>query len=413
MKKRRVAVTGMGAVSPFGAGVDLFWRALLDGRSAVRPIERFDAGKYRSRLGAEVPQQLWNDDSLRRRCGNPEEDAAYFAVLAAEEALAQSGLAYPFRDEDGAACIAGTLCAGANQMLHFGRAYNLTGSCRTEAASIESSLVSYQPDFLAARFNFTGPVRLVSTACSSSTDAIGLAAELIAGGECEIALAGGGDIVVEAVHAGFCSLFSIAPDCVRPFDRARKGFVIGEGAGFLVLESYPHAQARGAAILGDVLGYGLSNTASSLTAPTATGEAEAFAIERALDDAGLRPADIGYVNTHGTATVLNDLAEAKAIARVFGSHAGDMVANSIKPAIGHCMGASGVLEAISTIQSIRTGLVPPTLNTKADMEGLTINLAAASPVERPIVYAISQSFGFGGACSCVALGRADGSRGQG
>jgi len=117
VKKRRVAVTGMGAVSPFGAGVDLFWRALLDGRSAVRPIERFDAGKYRSRLGAEVPQQLWNDDSLRRRCGNPEEDAAYFAVLAAEEALAQSGLAYPFRDEDGAACIAGTLCAGANQML--------------------------------------------------------------------------------------------------------------------------------------------------------------------------------------------------------------------------------------------------------------------------------------------------------
>ncbi|NNN04930.1 MAG: beta-ketoacyl-[acyl-carrier-protein] synthase family protein [Elusimicrobia bacterium] len=407
MRKRRVVATGLGTVSPFGLGIEAYWNALLRGESAVRPIERFDAGAYRSRLGAEVPRSIYDDEALRKACGGPAEDSAFFMALAADEALRDARVGPTFTDADRAGCVLGTLCASAREMMMIGRAYLETGPAPS-AELIDSARPGYQLQFVADRYNLTGPTSLVSTACASSTDALGYAFDLIQLGECDRALAGGGDVLVESIHGGFNSMFALTTEAPRPFDRDRDGFCIGEGAGAVYLESLDSARARGAGIYAEILGYGLSNTAHHLTATSEDGAGEALAIRRALDAAEISPDSIDYINTHGTATRYNDATEIRAVQAVFGSRSSAILANSNKSAIGHCMGAAGALEALSTILVLKNGAVPPTPFTRGNADGMNMDMVRGVARRRDIRHALSQSFGFGGACSCIVLGRWNG-----
>ncbi len=407
MSARRVVATGLGAVTAFGRGIDAYWKALLRGDSAARPIERFDSTPYRSRLGAEVPPSLYADAELRRACGDPAEDSAFFMALAADEALRAARVGPKFSDEDRVGCALGMLCAGAAEQMAIARDY-LGGGPRPSAGLVTAARPGYQLSFLVERHNLTGPSGLISTACASSTDAIGHAFDMIRLGACDAALAGGGDVLAESIHGGFNSMFAITVSSAKPFDRERDGFFIGEGAGALYLETLESALSRGAEILAEVLGYGLSNTAHHLTATSEDGAGEALAMRRALEEAGVPPEAVDYVNTHGTATRYNDATEIRAVEAVFGARAPRILANSNKAAIGHCMGASGALEAVATILALKTGLVPPTPGTRGDAEGLNMDLVKGEPRRASIRTAISQSFGFGGACSCVALRRWDG-----
>ena len=404
MNKRRVVATGLGVVSPFGVGLETYWRGLVSGASAIRPIERFDGSAYRSQNAAEVPLSFTRDTAARAGVGSPAEDATFYLAVAANEALIGAGVGPVFSDEDRVGCVLGSLCAGAQHLNEIGAAFQ-DGRELPAAAVADSSMVFYQLEFLADRHNLTGPSSLVSTACASTTDAVGFATDLIQQGECDRAIAGGGDILVEGIHGGFNSLFSISVNRPVPFDKERDGFCIGEGAGVIYLETLESALSRGATIYAEVLGHGLSNTAFHLTATSEDGSGEALAIRRALEVAGLPPEAVGYVNTHGTATLPNDASEIRAIRLVFGAHAAAIVANSIKPAIGHCMGAAGIMEAIATIMTVYTGTVPPTPFSHGNEDGLPMDLVIGEARTAHVQYAISESFGFGGACSCLVVAK--------
>jgi 3-oxoacyl-[acyl-carrier-protein] synthase II len=394
-------VTGLGAVSCFGSGLEAFWSGLKKAQTGQAAIGVFDASVYRSRFAAEVPQPLRDDTGLFELTGRPAEDATYLATVAAHEAFRHAGLRDAAKRTFG--CIVGTLCSSSRAFEAYARHFVAVGPDASEFPDENACSVYYQLEHLVEHFGFEGPASLVSTACSSSTDAIGYAADFIRRGEARVMLAGGGDILSEMVHAGFNSVFSITQDQPKPFDRDRSGFFIGEGAGMLVLEDFEQARERGAHIYAEVLGYGLSNTAHHLTATSEDGRGEALAIERCLQDAGIGPAEVDYINAHGTGTQHNDLSEAKALKHVFGDSLQHIAVTSIKANIGHCMGASGALEAIATIQCIDTGHIPPTLNTSGNLDP-ALRVLTQRGLDRRVRYGLSQSFGFGGASSAVLFG---------
>lgn len=399
--KRRVVVTGMGVVSPFGEGVDTFWAGLLAAQSRIAPVERLSHGGYRSVLGAQVPPEL-----AAALCESEGDRATAFVLRATEEALRMAGFGPRFASRDRVACVLGSLCAGIENLIDVAAAYHRGEDWPAERAT-DVSLVNHQLLRLSQKHNLTGPTSMVSTACASTTDAIGYAADLIRQGECHIALAGGGDTLAELIHAGFNSLFSITQNRPRPFDASRDGFAIGEGGGMLVLESLESALARGARPLVELRGYGLSNTAYHLTATSDDGRGEALAISRALQDAQLPAGQVDYINTHGTATRHNDHSEMQAISHAFGADAPRILANSIKPLIGHCMGAAGIMEAICTVLTLQKQTVTPTAFTEANEGALDFDLVFGEPRQARLEHGISQSFGFGGACSCVVMSRWD------
>ncbi|MRV75693.1 hypothetical protein GJ700_28645 [Duganella sp. FT92W] len=400
MTKCRVVVTGIGAVSPYGVGVDAYWQGLLSGRTAIGPVPHFEGHGYRSTLGAQVPAAVTDGMTAHEA----QEKGAFLVALAADEALRMAGVGPRFSSGTQVGCVLGSLCAGIENLIAMAEAYH-TGAGLDDNFPGEAALVNYQLEFLAARHNLTGPTSMVSTACASTTDAIGYGADLVRQGDCDAVLVGGGDILAALIHAGFNSLFSITTTSPKPFDTGRDGFAIGEGAGIFYLETLDSALARGARIYAEVSGYGLSNTAFHLTATSDDGMGEAQSVERALADAGLTARQIDYVNAHGTATVHNDRTEMKAIGHVFGERAGEVLVNSNKPLIGHCMGAAGIMEAISTVLSLEHQLIPPTPHTAGNEPALSADLVMGAPRPAALTHAISQSFGFGGACSCVVLSR--------
>ncbi|MBS1159807.1 MAG: beta-ketoacyl-[acyl-carrier-protein] synthase [Proteobacteria bacterium] len=400
MSEKRVVVTGMGAVSCFGAGVERLWQGLLDKKSGIRPVSFLAPGSYRSTLGAEVP---WTALAEHEDCGGElqtPEEATRLALIAANEAIAQAGLAGPAIEAAG--CVLGTLCSSSRVTAEYMRQFALSEIARADTTDADVAIVSHQLNHVVGRYRLHGPVSMVSTACSSSTDAIGYAADFIRSGDAEIMLCGGADIISEFAHAGFCSVFSITRDVARPFDKSRTGFFIGEGAGMLVLESLEHARARRANIYAEVLGYGLSNAAFHLTATSEDGSGEALAVRRALTEGGIAPEQVSYLNAHGTATHHNDLTEVQVIRSVFGA-APKIAISSIKANIGHCMGAAGALEAIATIKCIEHGFIPPTLNSSGDVDE-ALNIVIGDGLHLPVNYALSESFGFAGACSALLLG---------
>jgi len=364
----RVVITGMGAITPLGNDVETFWRNVVAGRSGVGSITLFDASAMKTRIAAEVkgfdPEAWFGRKEARRM-----DRYAQFALAATQQALQDARLDPAHVDRERVGVILGTGIGGIGALVQGVETLMTRGPDRISPFMVPMMLADTAPGLIAIAYGFRGPNMAVVTACASGTNAIGEAMHLIRRGDADVVIAGGAEaaILPVAVAAfnvmGAISTRNEEPErASRPFDRTRDGFVMGEGAGILVLERLEHARARGARIYAEVVGYGTSADAYHITAPLENGEGAALAMRRALADAGLSPRDIDYINAHGTSTPLNDKSETQAIKAVFGEAAYDVPISSTKSMIGHLLGAAGAVEAIVCIRAITDGVIPPTIN---------------------------------------------------
>jgi nodulation protein E len=391
---RRVAVTGIGAVSAFGHTFADLWNGVAAGRSAIRPMTLIPPGSLRFPNGAEVPDfdptRYFDERDITLL-----DRFAQFAAVAAREAVAAAGLEFTKELRDRTAIVLGTSAGGTtSEDEEFRRLYALNQS-RIAPLTIPRVMGNAAASRVSLEFGITGPVYTVSTACSSANHAIGQAFWMVRNGQVEAAIAGGS----EAPFAlGFLraweALRVVSPDTCRPFSLNRRGLILGEGAGALVLEPLERAQARGATVLGEIAGFGMSSDASHITQPSAEGAARAM--RGALADAAVSPEAIQYINAHGTGTVANDLAETEAIRAVFGPHAARLMVSSTKSMHGHALGAAGALEAAVTLGALRHGLVPPTANYTEPEPACDLDVVPNVPRQAGIEWALSNSFAFGG-----------------
>ena len=380
---RRIVVSGLGAVSPFGAGVKTYWDGLEAGSCAIRPVTLIDTDGFRCRLAAEVPG-LITGAARRSR-------ADRLALAAAREALDDAGLSFAERRD--AALVVGAVGGGMLEAEGWYWARQRGGPV-PPAATLRSILPSSHAETLGHRLRLEGPRATIVTACSSGAGAVAVAAELIADGVVPVALAGGADALTRICYMGFNALKLLDPAPCRPFDRDRKGMSIGEGAGFLVLEDAAHAAARGARIYAELGGAGSTTDAYHVTAPHPDGDGMARAMAAALAAGRVTPAEVGYVNAHGTATPQNDRIEARALAAVFGE--GRPLVSSTKSMIGHTMAAAGALEAIATVLALARECIPPTANLVTPDPDVPFDCVPKIAREVVVDHAISNCFGFGG-----------------
>lgn len=428
---RRVVVTGLGMVSPLASGVEATWRRLIAGESGARRIGKFDTTDYPCKIGAEVPRtdgyaggaaigaDAFDVDAFispkeQRRI----EDFIVFGIAAAQMAVDDCGLKFETEDEqERAGVLIGSGIGGLNGIAKQTLILHEQGVRRVSPFFITSSLINLASGQVSIRFNLKGPNHAVVTACASGAHAIGDAARMIALGDADVMLAGGAESAICPIgYAGFCASkaltthFNDTPAAAsRPYDRDRDGFLMGEGAGVLVLEEYEKAKARGAKLYAEIVGYGLSGDAYHITAPAEDGSGGFRAMKMALARAGLEPSDIDYVNAHGTSTPLGDEIELRAVERLFGgAGAENLVMSSTKSSIGHLLGAAGAVEAIFSILAIRDGICPPTLNLDNPSVETRINLAPNAPVKKTVNVALSNSFGFGGTNASLVVRRIDG-----
>ncbi|PRY95375.1 3-oxoacyl-[acyl-carrier-protein] synthase II [Hasllibacter halocynthiae] len=410
---RRVVVTGMGMVSPLASGVGATWDRLVEGRSGAGTITRFDASHLATTYACEVPfegEGAFDPDAVmdpkdRRRV----DDFILYGVAAADEALEDAGWTDP--SDEGklrTGVMIGSGIGGLNSIADTAVLIKEKGPRRVSPFFIPGALINLVSGQVGIRHGFKGPNHAVVTACSTGAHAIGDAARLIALDDADVMVAGGAESPISEIGiAGFnaCKALSTkrgdAPETAsRPWDADRDGFVMGEGAGVVVLEEYEHAKARGATIHAEVVGYGLSGDAYHITAPPPDHEGAERAMRAALKRAGISGERIGYVNAHGTSTMA-DTIELDAVERVCGS---DLVMSSTKSSIGHLLGAAGAVEAIFCVRTLRTGIAPPTLNLENGPD-TKVNLCARRAVEGDFEYALSNSFGFGGTNASLVLKR--------
>lgn len=406
----RVVITGMGCLSPLGSNVADTWEAAVAGRSAAGPITLFDASDHETRFACEVkdfdPVALFGRREARRM-----DRVSQFALAATQEALNDSGLPIHDENRDRIGVLIGTGIGGVGTLMAEAEVMREKGARRVSPFLVPMMLPDMPGGQVAIAFGLRGPNLAVISACATGSNAIGEAANWIRNGMADAMIAGGAEAaIVKIVMAGFNSMGAIstrndAPErASRPFDKDRDGFVAGEGAGVLVLESEAHARARGAHIYGEVLGYGITNDAYHITAPAEGGEGAAQCTRLALANAGLNPEDIDYINAHGTSTPLNDKSETAAVKAVFGETAYDVPISSTKSMHGHLLGAAGGLEAVLCLQAIRTGLIPPTINYENPDPECDLDYVPNSARRAPVDIAMSNSFGFGGHNACLILG---------
>ena len=382
-----IVVSGLGVVSPYGAGVKSFWSGLAAGTCAIKPITLIDTAGFRSRIAAEVPAETLPALGVSRRRSR----ADRLALAAAREALADSGLEGRARHES--ALLVGAVGGGMleGEDWYWGESRGqVTGDIR----SLRSILPLSHAETLGARLRLTGPKETVVMACASGAASIALGADLIRAGVTPTALAGGVDALTHICFMGFNALKLLDPAPCRPFDRDRRGMSIGEAAAFLVLEDAEHCRARGGRALARFAGSGMTTDAHHVTAPHPEGEGMIHAMRRALADAELEPGAVGYVNAHGTGTPQNDRAEALALRRVFGE--GGVLLSSTKSLIGHTMAAAGSVEAAATILALQHGLLPPTANLEHVDPDVPFDCVPLAARPADVGAALSNSFGFGG-----------------
>jgi nodulation protein E len=402
MAARRVAVTGLGAICALGNNVAEVWAAVCAGRSGIGPIHSMDLSELRIRNGAQVcgydPAQHFEGN--RPRFMDP---FAQFAVIAAREAVADSGLAFTPQLGESTAIVTGSGMGGQSTLGDgLGKLYRGEQLQFDVPLVIPRSMASAGASHISMEFGITGPAYTVSTACCSATHAIGNAFRMVRDGDAELAIAGGSEAPFSfGLLKAFEAMRVIAPDTCRPFSKDRRGFILGEGGAMLVLEPLDAAKARGAAIHAEILGFGMSSDAQHLTQLSIAGPLRAM--RAALRDAALRPEQIGYVNAHGSGTPINDAGETRAIRELFGEHADALAVSSTKSMHGHALGATGALEAICTILALEREVLPPTANfIKPDPE---CDLDVVPNHSRPaqVEYALSNSFAFGGLNAVLAF----------
>ncbi len=416
VKRRRVAVTGMGMVSPVGLDVDSSWAALLEGRSGGGPITLFDPDGFSTRIACEV-KGFDPFAHLSRRDTRRYDRFAQLGVVAARQAMAAGGLDGPPPGVAPAAfgAILGSGVGGIATLEENCRNLHAKGPRRVSPFFVPMFIPDIVSGLVSIEFGLRGPNYATVSACASGAHAIGDAARYIERGDAELMLAGGCEAAVTPVSvAGFASMKATStrnddPErASRPFDAGRDGFVIGEGAGVLLLEEMERARARGVEILGEIAGYGPSGDAHHITAPPPEAEGAQAAMRMALADAGARVEDVDYVNAHGTSTPLNDAAETRAIKGVLGEHARRVVVGSTKSMTGHLLGAAGAIETVISTLACRTGRIPGTINFSEPDPACDLDYAHGGSVERPVALALNNSFGFGGHNACLAIRRYDG-----
>jgi 3-oxoacyl-[acyl-carrier-protein] synthase II len=407
---RRVVVTGIGLVTPLGSGLEVPWKRMLDGQSGLGPMQGFETDDLPCRIAAHVShgeaEGDFNPDAFMdakdRRKSDP---FIVYGIAAADMAVADSGWKAETEEAgDRTGVMVGSGIGGLSTIYDTSVTLHERGPRRVSPFFIPASLINLASGQISIRHGFRGPNHSAVTACATGAHAIGDAARLIQYGDADIMVAGGAEAAICRLGiAGFAAARALSTSYndeptkgSRPWDKGRDGFVMGEGAGVVVLEEYEHAKARGAKIYGELVGYGLSGDAHHITAPAADGSGGYRAMQACLKRAGVTTSDIDYINAHGTSTPLGDEIELGAVKRLFGQDAYNLTMSSTKSAVGHLLGAAGAVEAIFSILAMRDGVAPPTLNLEDPSEGCDIDLAALEARERPIKHALSNSFGFGG-----------------
>ncbi|MCR9220826.1 MAG: beta-ketoacyl-ACP synthase II [Alphaproteobacteria bacterium] len=416
---RRVVVTGLGIVSPLGVGVDHVWERLVDGASGVRAIQSFDVSDLPAKIAGQVPHgckadggydiEEWVEKKEQRKM----DVFIAYAMAAAAQAVEDSGWTPDDEEEQNrTGVMIGSGIGGLAGISEGTLTLLERGPRRLSPFFIPANLINLASGYISIKYGYRGPNHAVVTACATGTHAVGDAARLIAFGDADAMLAGGTEAAVCRIGlAGFAAARALSTGfndtpakASRPWDKDRDGFVMGEGAGVLMLEEYEHAKKRGAKIYAEVLGYGLSGDAYHMTAPAEDGSGGFRSMQAAFRNAKLPVEKIDYVNAHGTSTPLGDEIELGAVKRLFGDHAYKLAMSSTKSSIGHLLGAAGAVEAIFCAKAIEEGVAPPTLNLETPSDGCDLNLVPQTAQERKIEYALSNSFGFGGTNASVIFG---------
>lgn len=410
MQLKRVVVTGMGALTPIGNNLGAYWEGLKNGKSGCAPITYFDTEKFKTKFACELkdynPQDFFDRKEARKL-----DRFAQYALVSSDEAIADSGLNLDEVNKLRVGVIWGAGIGGLEtfqqEVLNFAEG---DGTPRFNPFFIPKMIADIAPANISIKHGFMGPNYTTVSACASSANAMFDALNSIRLGYCDVIVTGGSEAAVTiAGMGGFNAMHALStrnesPETAsRPFDGTRDGFVLGEGAGALILEEYEHAKARGAKIYAEVLGGGLSSDAHHMTAPHPEGIGVVEVMKNCLENAGLKPEDVDHINTHGTSTPLGDVAELKAISKVFGDHAKNININSTKSMTGHLLGAAGAIEAISVILAMEHGVVPPTINHTTVDENIdpSLNLTLNKAQKREVNVAMSNTFGFGGHNACI------------
>ncbi|MDE2474507.1 MAG: beta-ketoacyl-ACP synthase II [Alphaproteobacteria bacterium] len=420
-QQRRVVITGLGLVTPLGCGVEVSWSRLLEGRSGAGPITRFKVDDLPARIACDVPRgdgsdgtfnpDQWVDSKEQRRV----DDFITYALVAAQQAVDDSGYrAETPEQQNRAGVLIGSGIGGLDGIEQASILVHEKGPRRLSPFFIPGRLINLSSGYVSIRFGYKGPNHSVVTACSTGAHAIGDAARLIALDDADVMLAGGTESAICRIGiAGFvaCRALSTAfndtPEkASRPYDKDRDGFVMGAGAGVVMLEEYQHAKARGAKIYAEVKGYGLSGDAHHITAPAEDGDGAYRAMTMALKRAGIGASEVDYINAHGTSTPLGDEIELRAVERVFGNTAAKLAMSSTKSSIGHLLGAAGAVEAIFCTLAIRDSIAPPTINLDNPSVESVIDLVPHRAKKMPISTVLSNSFGFGGTNASLVLSAA-------
>ncbi|MEE4202122.1 MAG: beta-ketoacyl-ACP synthase II [Halieaceae bacterium] len=413
MKGNRVVVTGMGAVTPVGLDVDTTWDAICNGVSGVAPIDKFDTEGFNTRFSASV-KNFSVDGYIPPKDAKRMDEFVQFGMVAGVQAMRDSGLEITEALAPRVGCAIGSGIGGIGQIEKNTEIVRTSGPRKISPFFVPGAIINMISGNLSVMYNLQGPSLAVVTACTSGTHNIGLGARLIATGEADVMLVGGAEMATTPVGVGgFSAARALStrnddPQAAsRPWDKDRDGFVLGDGAAVMVLESLEHAQARGAKIYAELTGFGMSADAHHMTQPPADGRGAAMSMRNALRDAGLNACDVAYVNAHGTSTPAGDVAESMAVKSVFADAAKSVAVSSTKSMIGHLLGAAGAVEAVFTVLAVRDGIAPPTINLDNPDEGCDLNYVPHTAQQHDIKHALSNSFGFGGTNGSVIFSRFD------
>ncbi|MEA5445273.1 beta-ketoacyl-ACP synthase II [Gammaproteobacteria bacterium AB-CW1] len=414
MAKRRVVVTGLGIVSPVGSTVESAWSDILAGKSGIGPVTRFDVSNFPTRFSGEV-KGFDHSEYLDKRDARRMDPFIHYGMVASIQAMRDSGLEVSDDNAERIGVSVGSGIGGLDGIEKAHKTWLDNGSAkRISPFFVPGTIINMISGNLSIMYGLKGPNLALVTACTTATHNIGIAARAIAYGDADAMVAGGAEMGTTPVGlGGFCAARALSTrneepeQASRPWDRDRDGFVLGDGAGVLVLEEYEIARKRGAKIYAELAGFGMSGDAHHMTAPPEDGEGARRCMENALKDGGINPQEVDYVNAHGTSTKLGDLAETQATKDLLGDHARDIAVSSTKSMTGHLLGAAGGVEAIFSVLAIRDQVAPPTINLENPDEGCDLNYVPGEPQERQINVALSNSFGFGGTNGTLVFRKLD------
>lgn len=410
----RIVITGLGCVSPLGNDAETTWKQIVAGISGAARITLYDPSEFLNQIAAEV-KDFDAASIFGRKAARRMDRFSQFALLSAQEAVEDSGLKITSDNRDRIGAVIGSAIGGLGTLQTQFEVLHNSGPKRVSPFLVPLMLADSAGGMVAIHFGIRGPNLAVVTACATGTNSIGEAAEIIRRGHADVMLAGGTEAaIVPIATAGLATMTALTtrnaePErASRPFDKERDGFLMGEGAAVLVLESLPHAEARGANILGEIVGYGVTNDAHHISAPALNGAGAALCMQMALDNANLKVTDINYINAHGTSTPLNDKSETAAIKTVFGEHAYAIPVSSTKSMTGHMLGASGAMEALFCIKAMQDEILPPTINYENPDPECDLDYVPNEARPQKSTYVMSNSFGFGGHNATVILKSSDG-----